>query len=84
MSLQYFGPLMQSQHIGKDPDAGKDSGQEKRVTENEMVQWHHQLNRQDFEQTPGGSEGQGSLVWCSPQGRRFGHNLATEQQDYML
>ena len=41
MSLQYFGPLMQSQHIGKDPDAGKDSGQEKGATENEMVGWHH-------------------------------------------
>ena len=68
MSLQYFGPLMQSQHIGKDPDAGKDSGQEKRVTENEMVQWHNQLNRQDFEQTPGDSEGQGSLACCSARG----------------
>jgi len=76
---------MQSQLIGKDPDAGKDSGQEKRVTENEMVRWHHQLNGQEFEQTPGDSEGQGSLACCSPWGRRFGHDLATEQQQvYML
>ena len=36
------------------------------VTENEMVGWHHQLNGQEFEQTPGDSEGQGSLVYCCP------------------
>ena len=30
-----------------------------------MVGWHHQLNGHDFEQTPGDSEGQGSLVYCS-------------------
>ena len=38
--------------IGKDPDAGKDWGQEeKRVTKDEMVGWHHQLNALEFEQT---------------------------------
>ena len=31
-------------------------------------------------QTPGDSEGQGSLASCSPQGQRDGHNLATDQQ----
>ena len=31
-----------------------------------MVGWHHRLNRHEFEQTPGDSEGQGSLVCCSP------------------
>ena len=41
---------MKSQLIGKDPDPGKDSGQEKRVAE-EMVEWHHQLNGHEFEQT---------------------------------
>ena len=61
---------MQSQLIGKDPDAGKDSGQEKRVTENEMVRWHHQLNGQEFEQTLGDSEGQRSLVRCRPGGQK--------------
>ena len=51
--------------IGKDPDAGKDWGQEeKRVTEDEMVGWHHCLNGHEFEQTPGDSEGQGSLACC--------------------
>ena len=42
LKLQYFGHLMQeSQLIGKDPDAGEDRGQEKRATEDEMVEWHH-------------------------------------------
>ena len=35
-----------------------------------MVGWHHQLNGHEFEQTPGDSEGQGSLACCSPWGRR--------------
>ena len=37
-------------------------------TEDEMAGWHHQLNGQESEQTPGDSEGQGSLVCCSPWG----------------
>ena len=63
-------PDAKSQLIGKDPDAGKDWGQEevKRVTENEMVRWHHKLSGHEFEQTPGDSEGQGRLVCCSPWG----------------
>ena len=53
--------------IGKDSDAGKDWGQEEKgTTEDEMVRWHHQLNGYEFEQTPGDSEGQGSLACCSP------------------
>ena len=36
------------------------------MTKNEMVGWHHRLNGHEFEQTPGDSEGQGSLVCCSP------------------
>ena len=35
-----------------------------------MVGGHHQLNGHEFEQTPGDSEGQGSLVYCSPKGRK--------------
>ena len=55
--------------ISKDPDAGKDWGQEeKRVTEDEMVGWHHQFNGHEFEQTLGDSEGQGSLACYSPWG----------------
>ena len=33
-----------------------------------MVEWHHRLNRHEFEQAPGDGEGQGSLVRCSPWG----------------
>ena len=58
--------------IGKDPDAGKDWEQEKGTTEDEMVGWHHWLNEHEFEQTPGDSEGQGSLGCHSP----WGHSLA--------
>ena len=55
--------------IGNDPDAGKDWRQEEKgVAEDEMVGWHHRLNGQEFEQTPGDSEGPGSLVCCSPWG----------------
>ena len=38
------------------------------MTEDEMAGWHHRLNRQEFEQTLGDGEGQGSLVCCSPWG----------------
>ena len=70
-----------SQLIGKDPDAGKEWRQEEKgTTEDEMVVRHHQLNEHEFEQTLRDSEGQGSLVCCSPWGHRVGHNLATEQQ----
>ena len=50
---------------GKDPDAGKDWGQEEKgATEDEMVGWHPWLNGHEFEQTPADSEVQGSLVCC--------------------
>ena len=49
--------------IGKDPDAGKDwRPEEKGMTEDEMVGWHHQLNWHEFEQAPRVGDGQGSLV----------------------
>ena len=58
--------------IGKDPDAGKDWGQEEEeeVTEDVMVGWRHWLNGHESEQTPGESEGQGILVCCSPWGHK--------------
>ena len=56
-----------SMEEGKGPDAGEDSGQEEQgATQDEMIEWHHQLNRHEFEQTPGDNEGQGSLVCCCP------------------
>ena len=70
LKLQYFGHLMRrADSLEKTLDAGKDGGQEeKQATEDEMVGWHHWLNGQEFEQTPGDGEGQGSLVCCSPWG----------------
>ena len=48
--------------IEKDPDAGKGWKQEeKEMTEDEMVGWHHRLNGQEFEQAPGVGDGQRSL-----------------------
>ena len=40
------------------------------MTEDEMVGWHHQLNRHEFEQAPGVGDGQGRLACCSPCGRK--------------
>ena len=55
--------------FGKDPDAGKDWGQEgKGATEDEMVEWHHWFSGHVFEQTPEDSEGQESLACCSSWG----------------
>ena len=60
-------PDAKSQLTGKDPDAGKDSGQEEKgAREDEMVGWHHRLNGHQSEQTLRDSEGQGSLTCCSP------------------
>ena len=44
---------MKSSLIGKDPDAGKDKRQEEKgMTEDKMVGWHHPLNGHEFEQAP--------------------------------
>ena len=64
-------PDAKSWLIGKDPEAGKDWGQqEKGTTEDEMVGWHHRLNGHKFEQALGASDRQGSLTCCSPWGRK--------------
>ena len=42
-------PHAKSLLIGKDSDAGRDSGQEKGMTEDEMAGWHHQLDGREFE-----------------------------------
>ena len=57
--------------IGKDPDAGKDWGQEKGTTEDEMFGWHHQLNGHGFWQTQAAGDGQGGLVYCSSWGTKL-------------
>ena len=68
LKLQYFWPPdVKSWLTGKDPDAGKDWWQkEKGMTEDEMVGWHHWVNRHEFEQTQGDSERQGNLACCNP------------------
>ena len=53
----------------KDPDAGKD-WKRKWTTEDKIVRWHNWLNGREFEQAPGDGDGQGSLVCCSPWGRK--------------
>ena len=60
-------PDVKSWLIGKDPNAGKDWGQEEKgTTEDEIVGWHHRLNGHELEQALGNGEGQGSLVCYSP------------------
>ena len=60
-------PDAKSRLTGKDPDAGKDRGQEEKgVAEDEMAGWHHGLNGHDFEHTLADTEGQGSLECYSP------------------
>ena len=62
-------PAAKSRLIGKDPDAGKDWRQEEKgMTEDEMVGWHHWLKGDEFERVLGDIEGQGSLAWGSPWG----------------
>ena len=57
--------------IGNYPDTGKDWRQEEKgTTEDEMVGWHHWINRHEFEQAPGAGDGQGGLVCCRPWGRK--------------
>ena len=64
-------PDAKSQLIGKDPGAGKDWRQEEKgMTEDEMVGWHHQLDGHEFEQAPGVGDVQESLAWRSPWGHK--------------
>ena len=59
-------PNVKSWFIGKDPDTGKDWGQEEKgATENEMVGWH-QFNGDELGWTPRDGEEQGGLVFCRP------------------
>ena len=62
-----------SQLIGKDPDAGKDRGQEKGMTEDEIIGGHHRLNGHEFQQALGDGEEQGSLLQ-SMGSQRLGHD----------
>ena len=66
LKLQYFGHLMQRVNSLEKTDAGRDRGQEEKgMTEDKMVELHHQLDRHEFDQAPGVGDGQGSLACCS-------------------
>ena len=66
-----WSPDAKNRLTGKDPDAGKDWGQEEKgVTEDKMVGWHNWRNAHELEQALGDSEGQGSLVCYSPWGHK--------------
>ena len=57
--------------IGKDPDAGRDWGQEEKgTTEDEMAGWHHRLDGHGFGWTPGAGDGQGGLACCGSWGHK--------------
>jgi len=58
-------PHMKSWLVRKDPDAGRNWGQEEKgTTEDEMAGWHHRLNGHEFEWTLGIGDGQGGLACC--------------------
>ena len=65
--------------IGKDPDAGKDEGQEEKgMTEDEMIGWHHWLNGHGFGWSLRVGDGQGGLVCCGSWGHKESDTTATE------
>ena len=79
-------PQAKSWHIGKDPYAGRDWGkQEKGTLEDEMAEWHHQLDGRESEWTPGDGDGQpsdffaienqDSVSWISDSQRGHNRNL---------
>ena len=63
-------PDAKSWLIWKDPGAGKDWGQDKEMTEDEVVGWHHQLNGHGFGWTLGVGDRQGGLVCCGSWGHK--------------
>ena len=60
---------------------GKDRGQEKGATEEEMVEWHHRITGHEFGQTPGDKWRTGKPGMLQSMGlQRVGHDSVTEQQ----
>jgi len=80
-------PDVKSWLTGKDPDVGKDWGQEEKgMTEDERVRWHHWLNGHGFGWTQGVGDGQGGLVCCSSWGHKVLDmtELKLQQQSWLL
>ena len=67
-TLVLWPPQAKSWLIGKDFDAGRDWGQKKGTTKDEMAGWHHGLNGRESEWPPGDGDGQGGLVCCDSRG----------------
>ena len=66
LKLQYFCHLIQKiGSLEKILMLGKIKGKRRRVTEDEIVGWHHRLDGHEFESTPGAGDGQGGLLCCS-------------------
>ena len=61
----FWPPDVKSWPIGEDSTAGKDWGQEKGVTKNEIVGWHHWINGNEFEQIPGDTGQESLACWSS-------------------
>ena len=72
LKLQYPGHLMQrANSLEKTLRLAKIEGRRRKGQQStKWFRWHHQLNGQESEQTPGEGKGQGNLVCCSPWGRR--------------
>ena len=69
LKLQYFGHLMQRNNsLEKTLMLGLWQQEEKKMTEDEMVGWHHRLDGHKFDQALGIGDGPGSLACCSPWG----------------
>ena len=76
-------PHAKSGLVRKDPDAGRDWGQEEKgTTEDEMAGWHLRLDGHEFEWTPGVCDGQGGLACCNSWGRK--ESDTTEQLNWRL
>ena len=70
-TLILWPPHAKSWLIGKVSEAGRDWGQEEKgLTEDEMVGWHHQLNGHGFVWTRGAGDGHGGLACCGSWGRK--------------
>ena len=78
LKLQYFGHLMRrADSLEKILMLGKIEGKRRRGPQ--WMKWLDSIT--NSEQTPGDSEGQGSLACCNPWSLKVGHNGATEQQE---
>ena len=89
LQCEVLTPHAKSWLTGKDPDAGRDWGQEEKgTTEDEMAGWHHWLDGHEFEWTPGVGDGQGGLACCDSWGRKESDTTEqlnwTERKIYIL